>query len=147
MSRRAHGDIFRDTDSVSYQTAEDQLSMSYTFHYKKEELEMNEGVGRARIEGERWRETHANVEPGVQRVGVVTQETGQTLNDAKPHPWLAARTSPRVLRTAPRPDQSNRAGPDQTRQFQTCHFNLLTCCVACLQIETASMSVFTTRRN
>jgi len=55
MSRRALGDIFRDTDSVSYQTAEDQLSMSYTFHYKKEELEMNEGVGRARIEGERWR--------------------------------------------------------------------------------------------
>lgn len=54
MSRRAHGDIFS-TDSVSYQTAEDQLSMSYTFHYKKEELEMNEGVGRASIERERWR--------------------------------------------------------------------------------------------
>lgn len=42
MSQRAHGDIFRDTDSVSYQTAEDQLSMSYTFHYTKEELKMNE---------------------------------------------------------------------------------------------------------
>lgn len=55
MSQRAHGDIFRDADSVSYQTAKDQLSMSYTFHYMKEELEMNEGVGRARIDGERWR--------------------------------------------------------------------------------------------
>lgn len=43
-SWRARGDIFRVADSVSYQTAEDQLSMSYTFHYTKEELEMNEGV-------------------------------------------------------------------------------------------------------
>lgn len=42
MSQRARGDIFRDIDSVSYQTAEDQLSMSYTFHYTKEELKMNE---------------------------------------------------------------------------------------------------------
>lgn len=29
--------------------------MLYTFHYTKEELEMNEGLGRSRIEGERWR--------------------------------------------------------------------------------------------